>query len=315
METKIVSFADDKIIQDEDINSMLDLTVRLKDLSDVLKNQIIKELTEKYSGNWLDRWLNGYKHSQVYASEDFISNYIRSNISDLFTTSILWFNNKYFSKYIKDNRLYFAPVNTYGNYGVYLNTEIIQKSECDPSIIYLILNQSADRHIMGIANAFDADIQNKIITMMNEGSIMEFFKDWYKEIHNEEPNNFDYRYIYTFCMSLMREQAEEEIIKIRKAMELVIGNAIDMYTEAYKNNGVEKIPQYIKNIDRLKNKTVWDEEVRELVRERSKVQRDFDRANVLNKIKLGSKLIGIDYKISMKKIGIMSELDKPKELN
>ena len=77
----------------------------------------------------------------------------------------------------------------------------------------------------------------------------------------------------------------------------------------------EKIPQYIKNIDRLKNKTVWDEEVRELVRERSKVQRDFDRANVLNKIKLGSKLIGIDYKISMKKIGIMSELDKPKELN
>ena len=77
----------------------------------------------------------------------------------------------------------------------------------------------------------------------------------------------------------------------------------------------EKIPQYIKNIDRLKNKTVWDEEVRELVRERGRVQRDFDRANVLNKIKLGSKLIGIDYKISMKKIGIMSELDKPKELN
>ena len=77
----------------------------------------------------------------------------------------------------------------------------------------------------------------------------------------------------------------------------------------------EKIPQYIKNIDRLKNKTVLDEEVRELVRERGRVQRDFDRANVLNKIKLGSKLIGIDYKISMKKIGIMSELDKPKELN
>lgn len=250
METKIVSFADDKIIQDKDVNSMLDLSVRLKDLSDVLKDQIIKELTEKYSGSWLIKWLDEYKRRQVYLSEDLISNYINNNINDLFTTSMLWFNNKYFSKYIADNRLYFAPAYYNTFYNAYLNSDVMHKTNCDPSILYLILNQDADRHIMTISNAFDTDIQNKIITMMNESTIIQFYTDWYKEVHKEDPSDFDYRFVYTFCISLMREQAEEELIKIRKAMELVLGNAINMYINAYNNDNVgglnngEKTPIY-----------------------------------------------------------------------
>lgn len=78
---------------------------------------------------------------------------------------------------------------------------------------------------------------------------------------------------------------------------------------------MERKPQYIKNIEKLKNKTVWDDSVRELVKQRNKIQHEFDRANVLGKIRLAGKLARIDYKIGMTKIGIMSELDKPKELN
>ena len=70
---------------------------------------------------------------------------------------------------------------------------------------------------------------------MNNWRINEFYKDWYKKVYNESPTNWNADYIYTFCISLLREQAENEIIKIRKAMTLVMGNAAEMYYQSLLN--------------------------------------------------------------------------------
>ena len=234
---KVVSFVNEEIVQNEDLNSIFNLPYKLKTLSDKLKYQLNNEIENNYSKeDWFDNWCSTFTNNQVYIDKGIILSYFKENVMDLYRTSLIWFLDNYFSYYYQSDNLFTIPyeveIRPLGNTQVILSTDT---NKYDISVYYILLDQLSDQYITAISAIYNSIIYDRIIYLINNRRINNLYEDWYQKVYNENPTNYNADYIYTFCMSLLREQAEDELIKIRKAMTLVVGNTAQLFFS--RNNG------------------------------------------------------------------------------
>jgi hypothetical protein len=231
MAYKVVSFVGEEIKDRDDLNSIFTLPKSLKELSDGIKEQFLPGISSLYGKkDWYADWYQRYKEEQEANNHKIIANIIYENINDLYRTSLIWFIDNFFGSYYDINSGLFNFPYKLDNLHCYYIPDSAGYQNQDPTMIYIMLDQLADRAMLEITNKYNMVIYEKFITLMNNGKVKEFYEDLYKTVYNQDPTNYNADYIYTFCMSILRENAENEIIKIRKAMTLVMGNAATAYT-------------------------------------------------------------------------------------
>ena len=266
-----ITFIGNKIVQNDDINSIFFAPHEISIITDIENgfhmDRVRKNITSEEELSSIGR-----QYSSIYRSSfvDGIVAYAVMNIDDVLNQFMLYTKSKYCS-FVANNkntkhmfnrfsRANHANENYDGNItGIRFAQSIsdILYGFCDqnPSLLYINLNSffstifdqfvalRLDKEISNTANDIarnslycadiikDYDIDDEDYDNYN----IKEYKYFYKMVNGSYPSKeeFDPNYVYTFVSSWMREMIQFDLVNLRKSLDLIAKNIVDMFLRDY----------------------------------------------------------------------------------
>ena len=279
-----VSFIDNNIVTDKDINGLFTNPYNYKIHSDHHYGAMVSEIQSKQEdrdSRSFKKWKNNVEYCSERANTSVIKTYMITNISDLVRNTLIKFMEEVFfdKETLKaaEAQGYKSP-NTHAEsigamFGGYFESKIDIEEEVNNAVSYCNLLQMFDGRLdvqmiyvltdmkmsslysILVARIFDKFIVDHVNVALSHQSLDQLYTFLYYKCFCEDPKELpDAQIEYSFCLGMMREIMDQCLINFRAALICVSKNIsimISQLNESAKESNllVDKHNRYYEDYD------------------------------------------------------------------
>lgn len=249
-----VSFIDNNIVTDKDINGLFMNPYNYKIHSDQYCGAMVSEIQRKQedtNSRSFKNWRYNVEQFSARANSSVVKTYMITNISDLVRNTLITFMEEVFfnKETLKEAEAEgFKAPNTQAEcigsmFGGCFESNINIEEEVKNALSYSNLLQMFDDRItvqmtyvltdmkmsslysMLVSNVFDRFIVDHVNVALSHQSLDQLYTFLYYKCFNEDPKELpNAQYEYSFCLGMMREIMEQCLVNFRAALVCVSKN-------------------------------------------------------------------------------------------
>ena len=239
---KPVTFIEDEIKIDENINSVFLQPYEMGCLSDIVKSKIIDEFKKDEDSIYMDDIRADFIYKELKVRDDIIHSYIIQNATDLFISSYTFIHDKYIPYFKIKNPNIKIDVDDiiYDDRSLIYNVLTGSIKQLDlyniDSMIDLFLTQYMDRLFTEIQSVYISYITDEIfyIYRLKSCIMKNTYNNIYELVYNKTPDKeISHSMMFQFTLTTVRDIVSSELTRIRYGLICITRTAKQMYLNKY----------------------------------------------------------------------------------